>query len=145
MAGTFERAITGRTRPERTGAGPEVVPARSFLPLVLDLAEESRTHNGVGQFDIGEVRRQKCALNLESSIPIDSSNSRLLVPANNEKFVTVPCDLESIVLVFHVDPAAKKFRSPGSASCEDGGTDQADGRDAKDKGFHEVSPVVLFD
>ena len=83
--------------------------------------------------------------NTKSSIPIDSSNSRLLVPANNEKFVTVPCDLESIVLVFHVDPAAKKFRSPGSASCEDGGTDQADGRDAKDKGFHEVSPVVLFD
>jgi hypothetical protein len=145
MAGAFERAFTARTRPERIGAGPEVFPARSFLPLVFDLAEESRTHNGAGLFDAGEVWRQKCALNLESSIPIDSSNFRLLVLANNEKFVAVMCHVERIVSVFHVDPTAEEFRFPGSESCEGGGTDQADGHDAGDKSFVEVSPMVLFD
>lgn len=93
----------GCTRPERIGAGPGIAPARSFLPLVFDLAEESRCQNGVGPLDVGEVRGQERPLNFKSSIIIGRSHSRLLVLADNEVFVTVPGDLERIVGILCVD------------------------------------------
>jgi len=116
--------------------GRESVPNPSFLPLVFDLAEESRPHNGVGPLDIGEFRGQKRPLNLKSSIFVDSSHSQLLVLADNEVFVAVPCDLERIVWILRVDPAAVEFRSPGCVPCEGNGTEQAYEDDAKDQSFH---------
>jgi hypothetical protein len=115
---------------------PGIGPARSILPLVLNLAEESRCQNGVSPLDVGEVRGQEQSLNLKSSILIGSSNSRLLVLADNEVFVAVPCDLERIVWILRVDPAAVEFRSPGCVPCEGNGTEQAYEDDAKDQSFH---------
>jgi len=108
----------GRTLPERTGGGPGVFRARSFLPLVFDRAEESRPHNGVGPLDVGELGGYERSLDLKSSILIDGSHSWLLVRADYEVFVAVPYDLERIVRILGIDPAADEFRPPGCASCE---------------------------
>lgn len=96
---------------------------RSFLSLVFDLAEKSRSHNCVAPLDVGELRGQERPLNLKSSILVDSSHSRLLVLADNEVFVAVPHDLERIVRILRVDPFAEEFRSPGCAPCEGDGTE----------------------
>ena len=122
----------GYTRPGRIGAGPGVAPARSFLPLVLDLAEESRCQNGVGPLDVSEVRGQERSLHLKSCILIYNSDCRLLVLSGNEVFVAVPRDLEGIVWILRVDPFAKVLRSPGCAPSEGDGTEQEDREDAKD-------------
>ena len=53
--GSFEVFI-GYNRPERFAAGPGVVPAHLFLPLVLDLVEKFRCQTGVSSLDVGEVR-----------------------------------------------------------------------------------------
>jgi hypothetical protein len=113
----------GHALPERTGDGAGVVPARSFQPLVLDLAEEARCRNRVSPLDISEFRGKKRSLNLKSSILIDGSHSWLLVRADDEVFVAVPRDLERIVWILRVDPLPKEFRSSGCTSCEDGGTE----------------------
>ena len=120
---------------------PGVAPARSSLPLVFDLAKESRCQNGVGPLDIGEVRGEERSLHLKSSILIDRSHSRLLARADNEVFVTVPGDLERIGWIFRVDPFAEELRSPGCAPCEGDGTEQAERGDAKDQSLHSLSPL----
>jgi hypothetical protein len=102
------------------------------LPLVLDLAEESRCHNGVGPLDVDEVRGKERSLNLKSSILIYSSHAWLLFLADNEVFVAVPFDLERIVRILRVDPFAEEFRSSGCAPCEGDGAEQADRDEAKD-------------
>ena len=116
----------GCTRPKRLEAGPGVAPACSFVPLVLDLAEESRCQDGVGLLDVGEVRVQGRSLDLESSILIDGFHPCLLLLAGNEVRVAVPRDLERIVLVLRVHPAAEEFRSLGCAPGEGDETKQAD-------------------
>ena len=85
---------------------PGIGPARSFMSLVLDLAEESRCQNGVSPLDVGEVHGQEQPVALKSSILIYSSHFRLRVLGDNEVFVTVPQDLERIVWIFRVDPSA---------------------------------------
>lgn len=135
MVGRFETVFTD-TRSDGAEARPQVALSRSFLSPVLHLAEESGRENCVGALDVGELRGQERALNLKSSILVDSSHSRLLIRTDNEVFVAVPCDLKRIVRILGIDPLAEEFRSSGSASYEGDGSEQVDRYATKDQRFH---------
>jgi hypothetical protein len=116
----------GCTQPERIAAGTGVVPGRVISSSCTRLGRKIPAPKWCQSAYVGEVNRQERSLNLKRSILIGSSDSRLLVLADNEVFVAVPHDLERIVRIHHVDPFAEEFRSSGCAPCENDGTEQAD-------------------
>ena len=80
--------------------GPD--PIWLLLPLVFDLAEESRTEESVGLLYVGEIRGEQRSLDLESSIFIDGSH--LSARADNEEFVAITHDLKAVAGVWLVCP-----------------------------------------
>ena len=70
--------------------GPD--PVWLLLPLVFDLAKESRAEECVGLLDVGEICREQNSLDLESSISIDGSN--LSGWADDQEFVAATHDLK---------------------------------------------------
>jgi hypothetical protein len=89
--------------------GRESSRAGLFLPLVFDLAEESRPHKGVSLLYVGQICGQQRSFYLKSSILIDSSNSRLLALANDKVFVAISDDLKGVVGILRVDPFAQEL------------------------------------
>ena len=88
-----------------------------FQPLVLDIAEESRSEEGVGLLDVGEIRRQERSFDLKSTILIDGSGFSTL--ADDKEFVAIADNLKTVVWVCFVDPPAKELRSGGSAAIKE--------------------------
>ena len=101
-----------------------------FQPLVLDIAEEAGTEEGVGLLDVGEIGGQKEAFDLKGAILIDGSD--FSGRADNQELIGIAFDLKSVVWVCLVDPLAKEFRPGGSTAAEEHGAEECDCDEAKD-------------
>lgn len=87
------------------GNWPEPDPVWLLLPLVFDLAEESRAQVSVDLPDVGQVDGQKLSSDFQGSILIYGAD--LLASADNQELVAVPSDLELIAGVCLICPLVK--------------------------------------
>jgi hypothetical protein len=105
--------------------------AALFLPFVFDLSEESRTHDRIGLFDVGERHAPKEPLHFESAILVNGTDFLRLI--DDQELLAIAHDLHRVLCILSVVPFTQELRSMRCASCDDENPKQAKSCEARNE------------